>query len=116
MLTWHYRAENVRDFAFVSSRAFVWDAAGYSYPGDDRVIHVHSLYPKEAMPLWDKVSTRATIQTLKTYGEMAFEYPYPKASNVNGPAGGMEYPMLAFCGARPRPLGDDASAAEIELI
>lgn len=116
MLTWHYRAENVRDFAFVSSRAFVWDAAGYSYPGDDRVIHVHSLYPKEAMPLWDKVSTRATIQTLKTYGRMAFEYPYPKAVNVNGPQGGMEYPMVAFCGARPQPDGTYSEGTERALI
>jgi hypothetical protein len=116
MVTWHYRAENVRDFAWVSSRAFVWDAAGYSYPGDDRVIKVHSLYPKEAMPLWDKVSTRATIQTLKTYGRMAFEYPYPKAVNVNGPQGGMEYPMVAFCGARPQPDGTYSDRTERALI
>jgi hypothetical protein len=116
MVTWHYRAENVRDFAWVSSRAFVWDAAGYSYPGDDRVIKVHSLYPREAMPLWDKVSTRATIQTLKTYGRMAFEYPYPKAVNVNGPQGGMEYPMVAFCGARPQPDGTYSDRTERALI
>ncbi|MEJ2538503.1 MAG: M1 family metallopeptidase [Gemmatimonadota bacterium] len=116
MVTWHYKAEDVRDFAWVSSRAFVWDAAGYSYPGDERVIQVHSLYPREAMPLWDKVSTRATIQTLKTYGRMAFEYPYPKAVNVNGPQGGMEYPMVAFCGARPQPDGSYSENTERALI
>jgi hypothetical protein len=116
MATWRFVAENVRDFAWVSSRAFVWDAAGYSYPGDDRVIQVHSLYPREAMPLWDKVSTRATIQTLKTYGRMAFEYPYPKAINVNGPQGGMEYPMVAFCGTRPQPDGSYSEGAERSLI
>jgi hypothetical protein len=115
-VSWHYRAENVRDFAFASSRAFVWDAAGYSYPGDDRVIGVHSLYPREAMPLWDKVSTRATIQTLKTYGRMAFAYPYPKAVNVNGRVGGMEYPMVAFCGARPQPDGSYSDGIERGLI
>jgi len=115
-LTWHYLAENVRDFALVSSRAFVWDAAGYSYPGEDRVIQVHSLYPREAMPLWDKVSTRATVQTLKTYGRLAFEYPYPKAVNVNGPQGGMEYPMIAFCGARPQPDGTYSDRTERALI
>ncbi|MBT8335358.1 MAG: M1 family metallopeptidase [Gemmatimonadetes bacterium] len=116
MATWRFVAENVRDFAWVSSRAFVWDAAGYSYPDDDRVIQVHSLYPREAMPLWDKVSTRATIQTLKTYGRMAFEYPYPKAINVNGPQGGMEYPMVAFCGVRPQPDGSYSEGAERSLI
>ena len=52
-------------------------------------------------------------QTVKTYGRMAFEYPYPKAVNVNGPQGGMEYPMLAFCGARPQPDGDQFGAKEL---
>ncbi len=115
-VTWHYTAENVRDFAFASSPAFIWDAAGFRYPGEDRVIRVHSLYPRDAMPLWDKVSTRATLQTLKTYGRMAFRYPYPKAVNVNGRVGGMEYPMLAFCGARPQPDGSYSDRTERGLI
>jgi hypothetical protein len=68
------------------------------------------------MPLWDKVSTRATVQTLKTYGRLAFEYPYPKAVNVNGPQGGMEYPMIAFCGARPQPDGTYSDGTERALI
>jgi hypothetical protein len=115
-LTWHYKAERVRDFAWVSSKLFVWDAAGFQYSPDHDVIKVHSFYPREAMPLWDKVSTRATLQTLKTYGRMAFEYPYPKAVNVNGPQGGMEYPMMAFCGTRPQPDGSYSDRAEQGLI
>ena len=115
-LTWHYKAEDVRDFAWVSSKAFVWDAAGFRYSPAHDVIKVHSLYPREAMPLWDKVSTRATLQTLKTYGRLAFEYPYPKAVNVNGPEGGMEYPMVAFCGARPQPDGTYSDRVERALI
>ena len=106
MLTWHYKADDVRDFAWASSKTFVWDAAGYRYDDGQEPIAVHSLYPRDAMPLWNEISTAAVIQTLETYGRMAFEYPYPKASNVNGPAGGMEYPMLAFCGARPRGDGE----------
>ncbi len=117
MLTWHFRAQNVRDFAWVSSKTYVWDAAGFRYADDaDRLIRVHSLYPRDAMPLWDKVSTRATLQTLKTYGRMAFEFPYPKAVNANGPAGGMEYPMIAFCGARPQPDGTYSDRTEQALI
>jgi hypothetical protein len=115
-VTWHYKAENVRDFAWVSSKLFVWDAAGFQYTPEHDVIKVHSFYPREAMPLWDKVSTRATLQTLKTYGRMTFEYPYPKAINVNGPAGGMEYPMVAFCGRRPQPDGSYSDAVERGLI
>ena len=116
MLTWRFTAENVRDFAWVSSKTYVWDAAGFKYRPEDEAIKVHSLYPKDAMPLWDKVSTRATVQTLKTYGRLAFEYPYPKAVNANGPAGGMEYPMIAFCGARPQPDGTYSDGIERALI
>lgn len=116
MLTWHFKADSVRDFAWASSKTFVWDAAGYSYGAGKPTIAAHSLYPRDAMPLWDKVSTRAIIQTLKTYGRMAFEYPYPKASNVHGPVFGMEYPMLAFCGARPGPDGRYTPATERALV
>ncbi len=116
-LTWRFKAENVRDFAWVSSKTYVWDAAGYTYPQEPgRTIHIHSLYPRDAMPLWDKVSTRATIQTMKTYGRMAFRYPYPKAANIHGPVFGMEYPMIAFCGARPAPDGTYNDALERALI
>ncbi|NNF58234.1 MAG: M1 family metallopeptidase [Rhodothermaceae bacterium] len=116
MLTWRFTAENVRDFAWVSSKTYVWDAAGFRYRPGDEPIHVHSLYPRDAMPLWDKVSTRATVQTLKTYGRMAFEYPYPKAVNVHGPVFGREYPMVAFCGARPQPDGTYSEGLERALI
>jgi len=115
-LTWHFRAENVRDFAWVSSKTYVWDAAGFRYEPDRDPIEAHSIYPRDAMPLWNKVSTRAIIQTLKTYGRMAFEYPYPKAVNVHGPVFGMEYPMVAFCGARPQPDGSYAPALERALV
>ncbi len=116
MLTWRFKAEDVRDFAWVSSKAYVWDAAGFRYQEADAPIAVHSLYPREAMPLWDKVSTRATLQTLKTYGRMALKYPYPKATNVHGPVFGMEYPMVAFCGARPEPDGSYSEGLERALI
>jgi hypothetical protein len=104
-LTWRFKAENVRDFAWASSKTFVWDAMGFRYRAADKPIELHSIYPRDAMPLWDSVSTRAIAQTMKTYGRMSFEYPYPKAVNVHGPVFGMEYPMVAFCGARPGPDG-----------
>ncbi len=115
-LTWHYKAENIRDFAWVSSKTFVWDAAGFRYRPDDQPIKLYSFYPREAMPLWDSVSTREIVQTLETYGRMAFEYPYPKASNVNGGRGGMEYPMMAFCGGRPGPDGSLTDEAVNGLV
>jgi hypothetical protein len=104
--TWNFHAENVRDFAFATSRKFIWDAmgaAGHRYQG--RPVMAMSFYPKEGMPLWDKYSTHAICQTLDVYSRFTFEYPYPVAQSVNGPvAGGMEYPMICF--NRPRPEDD----------
>ena len=115
-LTWRFKAEKVRDFAWVSSKTYVWDAMGYRYRPGEKAIELHSLYPRDAMPLWDKVSTKAIAQTMKTYGAMAFEYPYPKAVNVHGPVFGMEYPMIAFCGARPAPDGSYTPQLEQALV
>ena len=115
-LTWKFHADSVRDFAWVSSKTYVWDAAGFRYKPGGRVIEMHSLYPRDAMPLWDSVSTKAIAQTLRTYGRMAFEYPYPKASNIHGRVGGMEYPMIAFCGVRPAPDGSYTDGMARALI
>lgn len=100
--TWKFSAENVRDFAFGSSRKFVWDAMGVEMPDSGRTVMAMSLYPDEAMPLWDKYSTHAIAHTLETYSRYSFEYPYPVAWSVNGPiGGGMEYPMITSNGPRP---------------
>ncbi len=104
--TWHFRAENVRDFAFATSRRFIWDAmgaAGHTHRG--RPVLAMSFYPKEGMPLWDRYSTHAIAHTLDVYSRFTFPYPYPVAISVNGPvASGMEYPMICF--NRPRPEAD----------
>ncbi|MDP1889432.1 MAG: M1 family metallopeptidase [Gemmatimonadaceae bacterium] len=114
-LTWHFTAQNVRDFAWASSRGFAWDAMGFRYAKGGKTIELHSVYPREGMPVWNKISTKAIAQTMVTYGRMAFEYPYPQASNVHGAVGGMEYPMIAFCGARPRPDGTYDKSLEYSL-
>lgn len=93
--TWHYKAEMVRDFAFASSRKFIWDAMGVEMSDGRRVIAT-SLYPKEGNPLWEKYSTWAVAQTLETYSEKTFDYPYPIAYSVSAESIGMEYPMICF--------------------
>ena len=97
--TWHFKAANVRDFAWASSRKFMWDAQGYKKDGSD--VMAMSYYPKEANPLWGQYSTQAVIHTIDQYNKYAFDYPYPVAISVNGPVGGMEYPMISFNGQRP---------------
>jgi hypothetical protein len=98
--TWRFRAKNVRDFAFASSRKFIWDAQGYKKDGTDAL--AMSYYPKEGNPLWGKYSTQAVVHTLEQYNKYAFDYPYPVAISVNfDVGGGMEYPMLSFNAPRP---------------
>lgn len=116
MLTWRFKALNVRDFSWASSKTFVWDAAAFKYRATDKPIILNSYYPRAAMPMWDKASTRAIWETMNSYGRMSLEYPYPQASNVNGPVGGMEYPMIAFCGGRPNKEGKFNEAQERGLI
>jgi hypothetical protein len=97
--TWHFKAKNVRDFAWASSRKFIWDAQGYKTGSSSGL--AMSFYPKEANPLWGQYSTQAVIHTIEQYNKYSLEYPYPVAQSVNGPQGGMEYPMIAFNGGRP---------------
>lgn len=99
MKTWHYKANNVRDVAWASSRKFIWDAQGMD-SGGKRVMAM-SYYPNEGNPLWQQYSTRAVVHAIEQYSKYSFDYPYPVALSVNGAVGGMEYPMLAFNGGRP---------------
>ncbi|WP_371373322.1 M1 family metallopeptidase [Thalassotalea aquiviva] len=99
--TWHFKAENVRDFAWASSRKFMWDAKGYAQGGDEQpLVMAMSYWPKEGGDLWKKYSTESIIHTMEVYGRFTFDYPYPTAISVNGPVGGMEYPMISFNGPR----------------
>ena len=112
--TWIFRAESVRDFAFASSRKFIWDAQGHRV--NDHPVMAMSYYPNEGNPLWSKYSTHAIIHTLNVYSRYTFDYPYPIAISVNGPVGGMEYPMICFNGPRPREDGTYSSATKYALI
>ena len=97
--TWHLKAENVRDFAFSSSRKFILDAMAVQV-GNSKPMAI-SMYPKEANPLWENLSTIAVAHTLKTYSKYTFEYPYPKAISVSAEDQGMEYPMICWNFGRP---------------
>ena len=108
--TWRFAAENVRDFAWSSSRKFIWDAKGHTQPGaDQELVMAMSFYSKEGGSLWSEYSTEVVIHTLDVYSRFSFDYPYPTAQSVNvGFVGGMEYPMITFNGPRTE-LQDDGS-------
>ena len=112
--TWKFRAVNVRDFAFASSRKFIWDGMGVKF--GDRTVLATSLYPKEGNPLWEKYSTRVVAHTLKVYSRMTFDYPYPVAYSVHTDQIGMEYPMICFNGGRPESDGTYAERTKWSMI
>ena len=112
--TWIFAAENVRDFAFASSRKFIWDAMGH--PADDHPVMAMSFYPNEGEPLWSRYSTQAIVHTLDVYSRYTFAYPYPTAISVNGPVYGMEYPMICFNGPRPEKDGTYSERIKYGLI
>jgi len=107
--TWKFKADNVRDFAWATSRKFMWDARGFKQDNEETpLVMAMSFYPKEGGDLWKKYSTESIIHTMDVYNRFSFDYPYPTAQSVNGPVGGMEYPMITFNGPRTE-LRDDGS-------
>ncbi len=92
--TWHFKAENVRDFAFATSRRFIWDAMGVKM-SDGRTVMAQSMWTKEGDCLWKKYSTKAVAHTIKWFSHYTFDYPYPVAWSIDGNMG-MEYPMICF--------------------
>ncbi|MCY4156007.1 MAG: M1 family metallopeptidase [Gammaproteobacteria bacterium] len=108
--TWRFSARNVRDFAWASSRKFIWDAKGLEQPGaEQKRVMAMSFYPKEGGTLWSNYSTEVVIHALEVYSRFTFDYPYPTAQSVSvGFLGGMEYPMISFNGPRTT-LQEDGS-------
>ena len=97
--TWEFSADNVRDFAFASSRKFIWDAQAVKL--GNKTALAMSYYPKEGNPLWEKESTKAVKNTLEVYSKFTIDYPYPVAISVHTASIGMEYPMICFNFGRP---------------
>ncbi len=91
--TWIFKADNVRDFAWGSSRKFVWDAMPVKVDG--KKVMCMSMYPKEAYTLYRKYSTKAVAHTIVTYSKFTIPYPYPVAQSIEA-SNGMEYPMICF--------------------
>lgn len=112
--TWQFEAENVRDFAFASSRKFIWD--GMNQPTGDKDVLCMSYYPKEGNPLWEKYSTKVVAHTIEVYSRFTIDYPYPVAISVHANRIGMEYPMICFNGGRPEPDGTYSEATKYGMI
>ena len=112
--TWKFKAINVRDFGFATSRKFIWERQAVQV-GSKKVMAV-SLYPKEGNPLWEEYSTKAVLQTLKSYSKYTFDYPYPKAVSVHAKNQGMEYPMICWNYGRPDEDGTYSDRTKFGMI
>jgi hypothetical protein len=112
--TWTFHANNVRDFAFASSRKFIWDIQAVKLPTN--TVLAMSFYPKEGLPVWQEESTLAVKNALEVYSKYTFDYPYPTANSVNTSNIGMEFPMISFNGGRPGKDGKMSQAAKSGMI
>ncbi len=112
--TWKFKAENVRDYAFATSRKYIWDMMAVKM-GNGSVMAV-SLYPPESNPLWEDWSTRAVASTLTSFSRMTFDYPYPKAISVSAKNQGMEYPMICWNYGRPEKDGSISDRTKFGMI
>jgi len=112
--TWHFKAENVRDYAFATSRKYIWDAIGVEVGGN--TVMAMSYYPNEAEPLWGQYSTKAVAHTVEVYSKYTFDYPYPVAISAHINYMGMEYPMICFNGYRPEEDGTYSERTKRGLI
>lgn len=112
--TWEFAADNVRDFAFATSRKFIWDAMAVKI--GDKTPLAMSFYPKEGNPLWERESTKAVKNTLEVYSRMTIDYPYPVAISVHAASIGMEYPMICFNFGRPNKDGSYTDATRTRMI
>ncbi|GAA0891704.1 M1 family metallopeptidase [Fulvivirga kasyanovii] len=112
--TWVFHADNVRDFAFATSRKFIWDAQAVKL--ETKTPMAMSYYPKEGNPLWEEESTKAVKNTLETYSKYTIEYPYPKAISVHAASIGMEYPMICFNFGRPNEDGTYSDITKYRMI
>ncbi|MGW9685549.1 M1 family metallopeptidase [Flagellimonas sp. 2504JD1-5] len=112
--TWKFKATNVRDYGFATSRKFIWDMQAVKIGGKD--VMAVSMYPKEGNPLWEEQSTKAVVQTLKTYSKHTFDYPYHKAISVHAKNQGMEYPMICWNYGRPNEDGTYSDRTKYGMI
>lgn len=87
-LTWRFRAENVRDFAWGASPRFRWDATSWNG------VLTQAVYRPEATA-WQEVA-EMTRHSIGFYSELLTDYPWPTATAIEGPVLGMEYPMVVF--------------------
>ena len=112
--TWKFLANNVRDFAFATSRKYILDMMAVKIGTED--VMAVSIYPREGNPLWEDYSTITVVEALKSFSKYTFDYPYHKAVSVHAHQIGMEYPMICFNLGRPNIDGSYSDDEKFGMI
>jgi hypothetical protein len=89
MLTWRFKAQNVRDAVWAASPDYMWDASSW------KGILGMAYYRPSAIATWKDAADMSRM-SVQEYSERWFQYPWPHISAVEGPISGMEYPMIAM--------------------
>jgi len=104
-LTWHFVAEDVRDFAWGTSNRYVWDATVAEYDGSAGGVQtstIHSFYRPD-QPNWENSAAYAK-HAIEGHSYW-YPYPYPQMTVNEGViGGGMEYPMITIIGGDRTPI------------
>ena len=102
MLTWKFKTNDIRTFAFATSASFKWDATSVSIQdidGSTRRILCMACYPEEVSNYWYNAADMVK-HSIRYYSESLYPYPWEQMTVVRGIEGGMEYPLLVFCRGR----------------
>ena len=94
-LIWHFVADSVADFAWAASNEYIWDATRATIPGRGP-IPIYLLYLPENARY--KQTGAMARHALEFYSNLWMPYAWPVFWQVDGPEGGMEYPMLTMSG------------------
>lgn len=91
-LTWHFKAENVHDFAWAADPDYIHDVVEV-----DEDLTLHFLYQdNEAYKeTWKKAQPK-TAEAFRFIQKRYGKYPYAQYSILQGGDGGMEYPMATL--------------------
>ncbi|HEY8795508.1 MAG TPA: M1 family metallopeptidase [Gemmatimonadaceae bacterium] len=112
-VTWHFRAPNVRDFAWGTSDRYEWDATRALVPGargKADTVDIYSFFRLDTRAsAWAAGGARYTRDAVQQLSSYLWEYPWPTMTSMEGvlTSGGMEYPRLTFM----QPWADTLSLA-----
>jgi hypothetical protein len=95
-LVWHFAADTAGDFAWATSRQYVWDAGRARIPEKGPVPFNVLYLPGHAQQFAN--GARVVRHSLEYYSNLWMPYAFPQLTMTDGPEQGMEYPMFIMSG------------------